>query len=63
MVETRGHVSESELAAVRAAGYNDAEVVEIIAQVIHDTFINYVAITTQTPSEFPPVQPLMRQAA
>lgn len=63
LVESRGHVSDEELAAFRAAGYTAAEVIEVIAQVTHDTFTNYVAIATQTTSEFPPVAPLERQAA
>ena len=42
VVETRGHVSDADVAAIRLAGYSDAEVVEIVLHVALNTLTNYV---------------------
>ena len=37
-VDSRGRVSESQLAAVKAAGWSDGQVLEILANVAMNTF-------------------------
>lgn len=56
VVETRGQVSEADIAAVKAAGYSDAELVEIVAHVALNTLTNYVNEVFDTAVDFPVVQ-------
>jgi uncharacterized peroxidase-related enzyme len=49
----RGSVAPGEIARVRAAGYSDAEIVEIIAHVAPNTFTNYVNEALDTEIDFP----------
>ncbi|MFP2900885.1 carboxymuconolactone decarboxylase family protein [Corallococcus sp. 4LFB] len=51
----RGAVTDAELAAVRAAGWSDGDVVEILAQVVATTFGNYLNHLAQTEIDIPPV--------
>ena len=55
LVRERGHVSEADVAAVRAAGYSDAEVVEIIAHVALNVFTNTINEALGTEIDFPRV--------
>ncbi len=52
----RGHVGADDLAAVRAAGYDDAQIVEIVQHVALNTWTNYVNEVAQTDVDFPLVQ-------
>ncbi len=54
----RGHVSDADLEAVRAAGYGDAQVLEIVLHVALNTFTNYVNEVAKTDVDFPVVSPL-----
>lgn len=56
MVLARGKVGDDELARLRAAGYSDAEVIEIIAHIALNTFTNYFNMTANTTVDFPKVQ-------
>jgi uncharacterized peroxidase-related enzyme len=49
----RGHISEADLRAVKAAGYDDAQVIEIIQHVALNVFTNYVNLVAQTDIDFP----------
>ncbi|WP_157220484.1 carboxymuconolactone decarboxylase family protein [Flavisphingomonas formosensis] len=49
----RGAVAPTEVEAVRAAGYSDGEILEIIAQVALNTFTNYVNEALGTAIDFP----------
>ncbi len=60
VVEARGHVRDADLAAVRAAGWGDAEVLEIVAHVALNTLTNYVNTIADTPIDFPVVAPSPR---
>jgi alkylhydroperoxidase family enzyme len=51
----RGHVSDGEFAAVRAAGYSNAEVVEIVQHVALNTWTNYLNSVARTVIDFPVV--------
>lgn len=61
VVKARGHVQEADVAAVKAAGYSDAEVIEIVAHVALNTLTNYVNEVAQTTIDFPAVD-LLRAA-
>jgi uncharacterized peroxidase-related enzyme len=53
IVMSRGHVLDREVASVRAAGYSDAEIIEIVLTVALNTFTNYVNEVAQTDVDFP----------
>lgn len=53
IANARGAVSAAEVEAVRAAGYSDAEIVEIIAHVALNTLTNYVNEVLGTEIDFP----------
>lgn len=57
IVRARGHVAASDIAAVKAAGYGDAEIVEIILHVALNTLTNYVNSALGTEVDFPVVAP------
>ena len=62
IARARGHVSEAELRAVKAAGFGDAEVLEIIAHVGLNTLTNYVNNVTGTDIDFPQVRAAKKAA-
>ena len=51
----RGHVSDTDIAEVKLAGYDDAAIVEIIAHVVVNTMTNYVNEVAKTAIDFPAV--------
>lgn len=53
VVETRGHVADADLQAVRTAGYSEGEIVEIVAVVADNIFTNYVNNVAKTTIDFP----------
>ena len=53
VTELRGHVSSEDVAAVKAAGYNDAQIVEIVQHVALNTWTNYINEVGQTEIDFP----------
>ena len=55
IVRERGHVAASDLEAVRAAGYGDAEIIEIVLHVALNTLTNYVNEVAGTDIDFPVV--------
>jgi len=57
----RGHVTDADFAAVKLAGYSDAQVIEIVLHVALNTWTNYVNEVLKTDIDFPVVAP--RQAA
>lgn len=61
VVQVRGHVSDDDLQAVKDAGYDDAEVMEIAVHVALNTLTNYVNEVAQTEVDFPVVE-LLRAA-
>jgi uncharacterized peroxidase-related enzyme len=56
IVSERGRISDAQLNAVRAAGYGDAEVAEIVAHVAANIFTNYFNHIAGTVIDFPVVQ-------
>jgi uncharacterized peroxidase-related enzyme len=55
VLDTRGQVGESDLAAVRVAGFSDGEIAEIIAHVALNVLTNYFNVATEVPIDFPNV--------
>jgi uncharacterized peroxidase-related enzyme len=55
IVSERGHVAMADIEAVRAAGYGDAEIVEIVLHVALNTLTNYVNEVAGTDIDFPVV--------
>jgi len=55
MVKHHGHVSDNELKAVKAAGYSDAQVIEIVQHVALNTWTNYINCVADTDIDFPVV--------
>jgi len=55
VAELRGRVSDIDLAAVRAAGFDEASVIEIVVSVALNVLTNYVNNVAQTDIDFPKV--------
>jgi uncharacterized peroxidase-related enzyme len=61
VVNARGHVSDADVAAVKAAGFDDAQVVEIVLHVALNTLTNYINEVAKIDIDFPVVA--LRRAA
>ena len=55
LVDNMGEVTTAELTEVRNAGYNDAEIVEIITHVAMNIFTNIIGKASQVDIDFPKV--------
>lgn len=53
IVRERGHVTEGDLRAVKSAGYDDAQVIEIVLHVALNTWTNYINEVAKTEIDFP----------
>lgn len=62
LVHHRGQVSDADVQALRNAGFDDGQLVELIAHVALNLFTNYVNIALSVPVDFPAVK-LHRAAA
>ncbi|WP_010188519.1 carboxymuconolactone decarboxylase family protein [Sphingomonas sp. PAMC 26605] len=51
----RGHVAEADVTALKAAGYDDAQVIEIVQHVALNTWTNYLNEVAKTDIDFPAV--------
>jgi uncharacterized peroxidase-related enzyme len=56
VAEQRGRVGDDDIAAVRLAGYHDAQIVEIVALVAENIFTNYLNEVAKTDIDFPVVR-------
>jgi uncharacterized peroxidase-related enzyme len=63
VVETRGQVSDADVAEARSAGLDDARIVEVIAGVAINVFTNYTNNVAKTDIDFPKVDVALRAAA
>ena len=61
LVRERGHVSDADVAAVKAAGFDEGQIVEIVLHVALNTLTNYVNEVAKTTIDFPVVE--LRKAA
>ncbi|MGF6177959.1 carboxymuconolactone decarboxylase family protein [Ensifer sp. 4252] len=55
LVRTRGHVRDTDVAAVKEAGYSDAELLEIVLHAALNTFTNYLNEAFETEIDFPSI--------
>lgn len=62
VVEKRGFVSDQDIQEFRNAGFGDAEITEVVANVALNLFTNYFNHLAATEIDFPEVQPLTDQA-
>ncbi|TBW33432.1 carboxymuconolactone decarboxylase family protein [Siculibacillus lacustris] len=53
VVRDRGHVGEDALKTLRSAGYDDAQVIEIVLHVALNTWTNYINSVAATDIDFP----------
>lgn len=56
IVDKRGQVSDADIATFRDAGYDDAAVMEVTANVAANIFTNYINHVAQTDIDFPVVK-------
>ena len=56
IVDSRGLVSDVDIAAVKAAGYDDAAITEVTANVVANIFTNYINHVADTEIDFPVVR-------
>ena len=56
VVQSRGRVSDADLATLRLAGFDDAAVIEIVTNVAVNVLTNYINNVAQTDIDFPVVQ-------
>lgn len=55
IVEQRAAISQADVQVVRAAGFNDGDIVEIMAHVALNLFTNYINVAFDVPVDFPKV--------
>jgi len=55
VARSRGHVGDEEVRAVKSAGYDDAQVIEIVLHVALNTWTNYINEVAKTEIDFPVV--------
>ena len=63
ILETRGQVTDADIADARSEGLSDADVTEVVAQVALNQFTNYLNNVARTDIDFPVVELVTRQAA
>jgi uncharacterized peroxidase-related enzyme len=56
IVRARGHIGDAALARARAAGLDDAQLIEVVAHVALNTLTNYVNSVAATEVDFPRVE-------
>ncbi|MEP6563944.1 MAG: carboxymuconolactone decarboxylase family protein [Mesorhizobium sp.] len=55
VAHNRGHIGDEDLSAVRLAGYDDAQIIEIVQHVALNTWTNYINEVAKTEIDFPVV--------
>jgi alkylhydroperoxidase family enzyme len=60
IINQRAMLSDEDLASVRAAGFSDGEIVEIVAHVALNALTNYLNLVAQTEVDFPRVSAVVR---
>ncbi|MBP2704342.1 carboxymuconolactone decarboxylase family protein [Microbispora sp. RL4-1S] len=58
VVDSRGQVSDAELAAVRGAGYTDPQILAIVALAVQFLLTNFIKNVNQTDLDIPAVGPV-----
>lgn len=57
IVKERGHLQSKDVEAVKQAGYDDGQIIEIVLHVALNTWTNYINEIGQTEIDFPVVRP------
>jgi uncharacterized peroxidase-related enzyme len=57
VTRARGHIGDVDFAAVRAAGYDDGQIIEIVLHVALNVWTNFINETAKTDIDFPLVSP------
>lgn len=55
VVEQRAQITDSDVAALREAGFGDEQIVEIMAHIALNLFTNYINVALDIPVDFPRV--------
>ncbi|RBL79077.1 carboxymuconolactone decarboxylase [Streptomyces cavourensis] len=55
LVRDRGQLRDADVAALRQAGFDDGQIVELLAHVALNLFTNYVNVAFDVPVDFPKV--------
>lgn len=55
VIDTHGQISDSDLSAIKSAGFTDGEIIEIVAVVSENIFTNYINNIAHTDIDFPMV--------
>jgi uncharacterized peroxidase-related enzyme len=63
VVRERAHVTDADVAAVKAAGYDDGQIIEIVLHVALNTLTNYINEVAKTAIDFPVVTPATHRPA
>ena len=53
VAENRGHIADADLSAVRDAGFNNAQIIEIVQHVALNVWTNYLNEVAKTEIDFP----------
>jgi len=56
VARARGHVAAADVAAAKSAGYDDAQIVEIVLHVALNTWTNYLNEVAETEIDFPLIE-------
>jgi alkylhydroperoxidase family enzyme len=63
VLETKGQIGDDDLGAVRRAGFDDAEIVEMVASVVVGCFTNFLNNVAETALDIPEAEPLVGHAS
>ena len=63
LVQRRGQVTDADIAALRQAGLSDADVIEVVGNVVVNIFTNYINHVAATDIDFPEVRAEKAKAA
>ena len=56
LVTDRAQATDADMEALRAAGFQDEQIVELVAHVALNLFTNYANVALAVPTDFPPVK-------
>ena len=62
LVKKRGWLSEEDFASARAAGVNEAEIAEVVANTAYNIYSNYFNHAVRTEIDFPAIEALEVEA-
>jgi uncharacterized peroxidase-related enzyme len=57
VTQSGGRIADADMEAIRAAGYTEGEIAEVLAAVALNVFTNYFNIAAQVEVDFPPIEP------